>query len=101
MRRRRSSLASKRTPKVLSGLRQLTCALTQMRGRVSKANETSSSMPIETSSGLLTDMPPVLISLLVAVKRRLLVYDYGSSGIDGIFIYARNFCCELHSVARN
>ncbi len=29
------------------------------------------SIPIETSSGLLTDMPPVLISLLVAVKRRL------------------------------
>ena len=64
MRKRRSSLLSKRTPKVLSGLRQLTWARTQMRGSVSKANETSNSIPIETSSGLLTDIPPVLISLL-------------------------------------
>ena len=60
----------KTNPKGLAGLRQLTVARTQTRGRVSSANEISTVAYRPLPRHCCIDMPPELISWLVAVKRR-------------------------------
>src|SRR5450755_3979382 len=85
IRSRRSSLASKRTPKVLLAVfRQLTVLRTQIRGRVSKAKDISTAWPGVTASEPRRDIPPELISRLVAAKRRLSAVTTATSVITGI-----------------
>src|SRR6267378_854338 len=66
---RRSSAASKCTPNDLV-FRQLTTPRTHRRGRVSSEKETSTFVPEDISSELLSDIPPELISRLLQLKRR-------------------------------
>ncbi len=66
---RRSSALSKRIPKPLLLFLQATLPRTQTRGRVSKEKETSTALPGSGGWALFIDIPPQLISWLVAVNR--------------------------------
>ena len=81
------------------GLFQLTTPRTVTRGKVISAKETSTLTPFENSSPVLIDIPPELISILVALTRRPSP-TIETSVITGIRTYRRNSCRTSSRVAR-
>jgi len=79
-----SGLGSASPNVLLAGLCQDTVPRTQMRGKVSRANEISTGKPGATSSELLHDMPPLLSSWLLAIKFRFLPATTETSVITGM-----------------